>query len=66
MIIESPGSISDYAEQRGISLEQAQAFYPDATQEYRDKLAEFLGLTLDQLHDITEPITKNPTENVEQ
>ncbi len=56
MSIENPGSIIDFATRKGIDPQKAINYYSEALDEYRRKLAEEKDMTIDELHEIVNPI----------
>jgi ATP phosphoribosyltransferase regulatory subunit HisZ len=50
MSAENPGSLTNYAESLGVSIEQAQERYDRELDAFRQAIAEGLGITLEQLH----------------
>lgn len=50
-IIESPKSLKEFAEERGVDPLKAMYAYSVELDEYRNRFAEFLGVSLDALHD---------------
>ena len=51
MSIENPGSLCNWAAKHNLGIGQAVQEYPYVLQEFRNKLAENMGITLAQLHD---------------
>ena len=49
--IESPGSLKDFAESRDLNTLKAMHEYSMALDEYRHRLANFFGISIDELHD---------------
>jgi hypothetical protein len=51
MAIEKPGSLTQFAENNGLTIEMARSSYSRLLDEYRENLASILGITKDQLHE---------------
>ncbi len=50
MSIENPGSLRDWAAKHNLEPGQAAQEYPYVLQNFRERLAASMGITLDQLH----------------
>lgn len=51
MSFEKPGSLHDWATKHNLELSQAAQEYPYVLQNFRERLAESMGITLEQLHE---------------
>lgn len=66
MAVENPGSLLTFAERSGVSPDQAQFYYADALDKYRQSIARELGITLEELHEIPRPIRAGSLEKDEK
>ena len=53
MSAENPGSLNEFAQQRGVDPNKAWLDYSEALHAYRVELAESRGITLDALHEVS-------------
>lgn len=66
MTIERPGSLTQFAEENGLTLEKARSRYARLLDEYREDLAAVLGITKDQLHEGDFPKEANESAITQQ
>ena len=57
MSVENPGSLVKFAEISNLDPVTALHSYSEAVHQYRRKLAEDRNITLDELHEIIDPIS---------
>jgi hypothetical protein len=62
----NPGSLFEFAGKQGSSVEKSYTDYHIRLAEYRDQLAQELGITLDELHLINNPCEKRSIEENEE